>query len=83
MVMMKAPDTITVIEGYYAMRVFLETIWRRHDKPVEEIAFVLGSWKWADGRRRYRVERENMTFYCPLMTCLLASVLFSLVFVNR
>jgi hypothetical protein len=31
------------------------------------------------------VERENMTFYFPLMTCLLLSVLFSLVFwvVNR
>ena len=31
------------------------------------------------------IERENMTFYFPLMTCLLASVLFSLVFwvVNR
>ena len=31
------------------------------------------------------IERENMTFYFPLMTCLLVSVLFSLVFwvVNR
>ena len=31
------------------------------------------------------IERENMTFYFPLMTCLLLSVLFSLVFwvVNR
>ena len=31
------------------------------------------------------LERENMTFYFPLMTCLLLSVLFSLVFwvVNR
>jgi hypothetical protein len=31
------------------------------------------------------MERENMTFYFPLMTCLLVSVLFSLVFwvVNR
>jgi hypothetical protein len=31
------------------------------------------------------VERENVTFYFPLMTCLLLSVLFSLVFwvVNR
>lgn len=26
------------------------------------------------------IERENMTFYFPLMTCLLVSVLFSLVF---
>jgi hypothetical protein len=31
------------------------------------------------------IKRENMTFYFPLMTCLLLSVLFSLVFwvVNR
>ena len=31
------------------------------------------------------IERENMTFYFPVMTCLLLSVLFSLVFwvVNR
>ncbi len=31
------------------------------------------------------IERENMTFYFSLMTCLLLSVLFSLVFwvVNR
>jgi hypothetical protein len=26
------------------------------------------------------IERENMTFYFPLMTCLLVSVLFSLAF---
>jgi hypothetical protein len=47
--MIKATDTITVIEGYDAMRVFLETVWRRHGEPVEEIAFLLGSLKWADG----------------------------------
>jgi hypothetical protein len=31
------------------------------------------------------IERENMTFYFPLMTCLLLSVLLSLIFwvVNR
>jgi hypothetical protein len=31
------------------------------------------------------IERENLTFYFPLMTCLLLSVVFSLVFwiVNR
>jgi hypothetical protein len=31
------------------------------------------------------IERENMTFYFPLTTCLLLSVVFSLVFwvVNR
>jgi hypothetical protein len=47
--MIKAIDTITVIEGYDAMRIFLETVWRRHGKSVEEIAFLLGSLKWADG----------------------------------
>jgi hypothetical protein len=45
----KATDTITVIEGYDAIRVFLEAVWRRHGKPVEQIAFLLGSLKWADG----------------------------------
>jgi hypothetical protein len=49
MAMIKAIDTITVAEGYDAMRVFFETVWRRHDKPVEEIAFALGGLKWADG----------------------------------
>ena len=31
------------------------------------------------------IERENMTFYFPLMTCLLVSIILSLVFwvVNR
>jgi hypothetical protein len=31
------------------------------------------------------IERENMTFYFPLMTCLLVSIMLSLVFwvVNR
>jgi hypothetical protein len=49
MAIIKAIDTITLVEGYDAVRVFLETVWRRHDKPVEEIAFVLGGLKWADG----------------------------------
>jgi hypothetical protein len=49
MALVKATDTITVIEGYDAVRVFLETVWRRHDKPVDEIAFILGALKWADG----------------------------------
>jgi hypothetical protein len=31
------------------MRVFLESVWRRHGKPVEEIAFVLAGLEWADG----------------------------------
>jgi hypothetical protein len=49
MATIKAPDTITVIEGYDAIRVFLEAVWRRHGRPVEQIAFLLGSLKWADG----------------------------------
>jgi len=49
MAMIKATDTITVVEGYDTVRVFLETVWRRHGRPVEEIAFVLGGLKWADG----------------------------------
>ena len=47
--MIKATDTTTVIEGYDAMRVFLEIVWRRHGRPIEEVAFLLGSLKWADG----------------------------------
>jgi hypothetical protein len=45
----KATDTITVIEGYDAIGVFLEAVWRRHGWPVEQIVFLLGSLKWADG----------------------------------
>jgi hypothetical protein len=47
--MIKATDTTTVIEGYDAIRVFLETVWRRHGRPVDQIALLLGSVKWADG----------------------------------
>jgi hypothetical protein len=49
MAMLETSDTITLIEGYEAMRVFLEAVWRRHEKPLEEIAFVLAGLKWADG----------------------------------
>src|ERR1700738_4888597 len=49
MTIMKATDTITLAEGYDAMRVFLKTVWRRHEKPIEEIAFVLAGLEWADG----------------------------------
>jgi hypothetical protein len=44
-----AADTITVIEGFDALRVFLATVWRRHGKDPEDIAFVLGGARWADG----------------------------------
>lgn len=47
--MIKETDTITVIEGYDAIRVFLETVWRRHGRPVDQIALLLGSVKFADG----------------------------------
>ncbi|GAA0021888.1 hypothetical protein [Bradyrhizobium sp. B024] len=46
---MQANDTITLIEAYDAMRIFLETVWRRMDKPQEEVAFLLAGLKWADG----------------------------------
>jgi hypothetical protein len=49
MATMQPNDTITVAEAYEAMRTFLETVWRRLDKPQEEIAFLLGGLKWADG----------------------------------
>ncbi|OSJ30378.1 hypothetical protein BSZ19_24500 [Bradyrhizobium japonicum] len=46
---MRANDTITLIEAYDAMRIFVETVWRRMDKPQEEVAFLLAGLKWADG----------------------------------
>jgi hypothetical protein len=46
---MQANDTITLIEAYDAMRIFVETVWRRMDKPQEEVAFLLAGLKWADG----------------------------------
>jgi hypothetical protein len=46
---MQSNNTITLAEAYDAMRLFLETVWRRLDKPQEEIAFLLAGLKWADG----------------------------------
>jgi hypothetical protein len=46
---MQSNNTITLAEAYDAMRIFLETVWRRLDKPQEEIAFLLAGLKWADG----------------------------------
>lgn len=46
---MQANDTITLIEAYDAMRIFVESIWRRMDKPQDEVAFLLAGLKWADG----------------------------------
>jgi hypothetical protein len=49
MAIMKATDTITVVEGYDAMRTFLETGSRRHGRTDEEIELLIGGLKWADG----------------------------------
>lgn len=46
---MNATDSITVIEGYDAMRIFLETALLRLGKTDEEIALIVASLKWADG----------------------------------
>jgi hypothetical protein len=46
---MNATDTITLIEGYDAMRIFLESVSRRLGKTDEEIEFIVGGLKWADG----------------------------------
>jgi hypothetical protein len=40
---------LTLIEGYEAMRIFLETVSLRLSKTDEEIDFIVGSLKWADG----------------------------------
>ena len=46
---MNATDTITLIEGYDAMRIFLETVSLRLGATDEEIDFIVGGLKWADG----------------------------------
>ena len=46
---MNATDTITLIEGYDAMRIFLETVSLRLGKTDEEIDVIVGALKWADG----------------------------------
>jgi hypothetical protein len=46
---MNATDTITVVEGYDAMRIFFETVSLRLGKNDEEIDFIVGGLKWADG----------------------------------
>ena len=46
---MNATDTITLIEGYDAMRIFLETVLLRLGTTDEEIDFIVGGLKWADG----------------------------------
>ena len=46
---MQPNDTITLVEAYDSMRIFVEAVWRRLDRPQEEIAFLLAGLKWADG----------------------------------
>jgi hypothetical protein len=46
---MNATDTITLIEGYDAMRIFLETVLLRLGKTDEEIDFIVAGLKWTDG----------------------------------
>jgi hypothetical protein len=46
---MNETDTITLIEGYDAMRIFLETVLLRLGKTDEEIDPIVGGLKWADG----------------------------------
>ena len=47
MTIMKPTGTITVVEGYDAMRIFLEANWRRHG--TGEIELLIAGLKWADG----------------------------------
>ena len=49
MAIMEATDTITLVEGYDAMRIFLETVRRRHGDAAGQIELVIGGLKWADG----------------------------------
>lgn len=42
-------DTVTLVEGYDAMRIFLGRVSLRLGSSDEEIAFIVGSLKWADG----------------------------------
>jgi hypothetical protein len=46
---MNATDTITLIEGYDAMRTILETVSPRLGKTQEEIALIVAGLRWADG----------------------------------
>ena len=49
MTIMKATNTLTVVEGHDAMRIFLETVRRRHGDAAGQIELVIGGLKWADG----------------------------------
>lgn len=47
--LMNPTDTITLHEGYDAMRIFLEAASRRLGKADEEMEFLVGGLTWADG----------------------------------
>jgi hypothetical protein len=46
---MNATDTVTLIEGYDAMRIFLETVSLRLGKTDGEIDLIVAGLKWNDG----------------------------------
>jgi len=48
MTIMKATDIIIVVEGYDAMRIFLEAVRRRHGDAAGQIGLAIGGLKWAD-----------------------------------
>ncbi|HEY2528839.1 MAG TPA: hypothetical protein VGJ20_12970 [Xanthobacteraceae bacterium] len=45
----KLSDTMTVIEGFDAMQIFLATVWQRQGRAIADIASILGGARWADG----------------------------------
>jgi hypothetical protein len=54
----QATDTITAVESYDAMRILLETIYRRHGEAAD-IALIIGWLKWADGAPAHPAMWEN------------------------
>jgi hypothetical protein len=46
---MNATDTVTLMEGYEAMQIFLETVSLRLGKTDEEIDLIVAGLTWADG----------------------------------
>ena len=45
----KPSDSITVIEAFDAMRIFLATVWRRQGETSEDMALIVGGARLADG----------------------------------
>ncbi|MGM4907218.1 hypothetical protein AB8B21_00795 [Tardiphaga sp. 866_E4_N2_1] len=42
-------DSISVMEGFEAVRLFLRSVLRRRGKQDDEIDFILGGLMWGDG----------------------------------